>query len=226
MSSDRLSRKYGIPDGAGSGSLLREGTLERVPSRPPHAFERERLEALRELELFVRPDDPPMKSLARQAAGVCHSPIGLVSLMDEDAQRVIGSFGLEIDRVDRCDTICATTILQPSVLVVEDTRHDPRFRNLPGVLGEPYVRFYAGAPIFDASGLPLGTVCAVDVKPHDVSSRALHALQRFATLAATVLQTRLHFAQCRNTPLREGADAYLDTLLATFVEPRANVESI
>lgn len=35
----------------------------------------------------------------------------------------------------------------------------------PFVTGAPYVRFYAGAPVRDADGWLLGTVCVVDLQP-------------------------------------------------------------
>lgn len=195
-----------------------------VRSIAPVLEEEARLHSLHALEPYVREHDAIMANLARQAAAACRVPMALVSLMEEYEQRIVGAYGLDLTRVARCDTICATTILQPDVLVVEDASHDPRFESLPGVYGVPYVRFYAGAPVFDAEGMPLGTVCAIDTQPRELSSRALHALQRLAVLTTTVLKARQLFDSVRQSPgsLDElTADAQMDALLLTLVEGRS-----
>ena len=197
----------------GTGDSARLDPAANVPPLPIN--EVERLRALGAFRPFLHPHDPPMTSLARQAAALCHAPMGLVSVMEADEQRVLGGCGLSFDRVDRCDTICATTILQPDVLVVEDATLDPRFQNLPGVLGPPFARFYAGAPFFDRGGLPLGTVCAVASQPRGLSSRAALSLRRLATLAAAVLEVRLLAASSRD-------HARLNALILTFVEARSS----
>lgn len=206
-------------------SIARRDVLSVAGRTIRHPHEEARLAAIGELERYVRENDAPMASLARQAAMMSGTSIGLVSLMEEFDQHVIGKFGIDLNRVDRRNTICTHTILQPDVLVVEDTALDARFQNLPAVAGEPHFRFYAGAPIFDATGLPLGTVCAIDMQPRDLSSRSLYALQRIAVLAATLLETRRLFAESRDPRAssleREEIDGKLDALLLTLVEPRS-----
>ena len=46
--------------------------------------------------------------------------------------------------------------------VLHDTRKDGRFRTHPNVMGEPYIRFYAGAPLITSTGHRLGTLCAFE----------------------------------------------------------------
>ncbi|MEO0997876.1 MAG: diguanylate cyclase, partial [Pseudomonadota bacterium] len=57
------------------------------------------------------------------------------------------------------------TFLTRATLVVEDARADSRYAQNPLVLGEPHIRFYAGAQIRDSAGLPLGTLCLIDQMP-------------------------------------------------------------
>jgi GAF domain-containing protein len=74
--------------------------------------------------------------------------------------------------------------------VVEDLQADPRFSQLGVTTSAPYIRFYAGAPVIDANGLPLGSVCVLDTKPNSLDFRGLMTLSRFAAMAGAVLATR------------------------------------
>lgn len=168
---------------------------------------------LRKYEPLLHAGDALMVSIACEATDVCSSPIGIVSVMEEGQERFIGCVGTDIECVDRSVSICAHTILEPDPLVVEDVRLDARFRNLPYVVGPPFIRFYAGAPVIDRSGLPIGSVCVLHTQPHEVSSKCLLALGRLALVAAAVLETRLLAAATRDR-------SRLDDLLLTILEPR------
>jgi len=64
---------------------------------------------------------------------------------------------------------------------VEDATTDPRFATNPLVTGHPDVRFYAGVPLRNPEGFPLGTLCAIDTKPRRLTAdqqRGLAALGR------------------------------------------------
>lgn len=195
-------------------------------SAPPfHAFEKERLLSLRRFERFARSEDPLMVSIACEATDVCATPIGMVSLLGPDDEHVLACVGHEVEHVERSASFCAYAILEPDVMTVEDTLQDPRFRNNPFVVGPPFVRFYAGAPILDEGGLPLGSVCAIDVQPHVVSSKCLLSLRSLAAVAGTILQCRLLVTESRSrvAPPEETqvALARLDLLLMTLLESRA-----
>ena len=49
--------------------------------------------------------------------------------------------------------------------MVPDARADKRFKNNPYVTGEPYIRFYAGAPLTYQEDIRLGSLCLIDRKP-------------------------------------------------------------
>ena len=53
----------------------------------------------------------------------------------------------------------------PDVFVIEDALLDYRFKNSPLVLGEPYIRFYAGAAII-INDVKIGSLCIIDRVPH------------------------------------------------------------
>jgi len=76
------------------------------------------------------------------------------------------------------------------VLVVPDTAQDSRFSHNPLVTNEPYVRFYAGAPIITSDGFTVGTLCVLDTVPRDVGTMDFLPLVHFAQLARDVMEHR------------------------------------
>jgi PAS domain S-box-containing protein len=76
-------------------------------------------------------------------------------------------------------------------MVVPDTEVDPRFADNPLVTGEPNIRFYAGAPLCTSDGYRLGTLCAVDSTPRELSDEQLKALRDLGDLVMQLLETRL-----------------------------------
>ena len=49
--------------------------------------------------------------------------------------------------------------------MVPDARRDPRFSGNPLVMFAPHIRFYAGVPLVDRQGYPLGALCIIDSRP-------------------------------------------------------------
>ncbi len=92
-------------------------------------------------------------------------PTALISLVDVDRQWFLSRVGLDVCETSRDAAFCGHTLLSRETMVVEDTHSDPRFADNPLVLGEPHIRFYAGALIRDSIGLPLGTLCLIDQTP-------------------------------------------------------------
>lgn len=79
-----------------------------------------------------------------------------------------------------------------TAIVVPDAREDDRFCAEPLVTGDPWVRFYAGAPLRSRDGHKLGTFCLLDPKPRfDFTSERCIELQRFATLTSNLIEQHL-----------------------------------
>ncbi len=150
-------------------------------------MEAERLEVLRSLGVLDSRNDAAIDHLTTLAAHLFDSPIALVSLVDEDRQWFKAKVGLAADETPRDQAFCAHAIAQPpgSVMVVEDATLDPRFSANPLVLGEPAIRFYAGATLSTKEGFNLGTLCVIDDKPRPRPDEA--TLERLQLLARIVV---------------------------------------
>ncbi|WP_242665262.1 PP2C family protein-serine/threonine phosphatase [Nocardioides sp. PD653-B2] len=103
----------------------------------------------------------------------------------------------------REETFCDRTVAGGRPMVVEDAREDDRFAGLPIVVGG--VRFYAGAPLQDAGGNLVGTLCLFDDQPGSLDAEQLQTLEDLAAwaqqeLAATGEMTRAVEVQASMLP--------------------------
>ncbi|NML24422.1 sensor domain-containing diguanylate cyclase [Zoogloea dura] len=152
--------------------------------------EQQRLAALRSLDLLDTPPEPEFDRITKLLARSLQVPITLVSLVDESRQWFKSKVGLDVRETHRDHAFCAHTILQDSPLVVPDAQLDPRFADNRLVMDAPNIRFYAGAPIRSSSGHRLGTLCAIDSKPHNLSQEELDTLCDLAALVSNEIRLR------------------------------------
>lgn len=151
------------------------------PPIPPD--EAHRLRAIEQYKLGGIGREPPFDRVTRLAADLFGMPMSLVSIIGSDMQCFRGACGLESTGTPRDQAFCAFAILGQDVMVVPDALLDERFARHPLVLGDPYVRFYAGAPL-RIGGLALGTLCLIDSKPREFGA---DERRRLAGLADTVV---------------------------------------
>jgi len=165
---------------------------------PPPADESERLEALRRYDILDTPPEDGFDRATRLTVQLMDVPIALVSFLDEDRQWFKSCRGLYLRETNREIAFCAHDIYNDRVLVVEDVREDARFANNPLVTGEPGIRFYAGAPLITGEGHVVGSLCALDTEPRQVSDRKIEGLRDLAEMVVTQLEIR-----AKNRELRE-----------------------
>ena len=161
------------------------------PSIP--ADELRRLDALRALRILDTPADARFDRITRLAAQLFQVPIALVSMIDADRQWLKSQYGLDVRETPRSVSFCGHTILEPGVFYVADAALDSRFADNPLVVGEPHVRFYAGIPLYAASGEAVGTLCLIDTQPREFSEADQALLGKLARWAQETLiqhQTR------------------------------------
>ncbi len=159
-------------------------------ARLPHD-EAKRLAVLQTYGLLDTPPDEALDEITALAAGICGTPIALVSLVDASRQWFMSRVGLEDTETHRDLAFCAHAILEPSrLLVVPDAAADPRFADNPLVTGPPGIRFYAGAPLVTAGQAAIGTLCVIDTVPRELSNEQAQALRTLSRLVITGMELR------------------------------------
>lgn len=159
-------------------------------SQPLPNNETKRLEALRKYKILDSSPEAAYDSITALAATICEVPTAFISFVDKDRQWFKSKVGLDVCETDREVAFCAHTIMRDDVLVIEDAKENELFKDNPLVTGEPFIRFYAGAPIRNSEGMGLGSVCVVDRVPGKLTDVQLTALRDLAGLAMEMLETR------------------------------------
>jgi len=129
--------------------------------------EADRDAALAEFDLDAMQAGGQLDRIAAFAAALCDVPIALVSLVERDRQFFLSRTGLAVTETPRATSFCQYAMREPDVMIVPDATKDPRFANNPLVTGDPYIRFYAGAPLVADDGTPLGSLCVIDRTPRE-----------------------------------------------------------
>ncbi|MFY8017423.1 MAG: PAS domain S-box protein, partial [Inhella sp.] len=172
--------------------------------------EANRLAALAALELLDSPPEMMFNRLASLAASLCETPIALVSLVDDHRQWFKANVGLEeCAQTPREISFCAHAIEKPQMLKVVDAQLDERFKNSPLVLGEPFIRFSAGAPLQLPNGFRVGTLCVIDRVPRQLSTAQRHQLQELAALVVEALLARQEMRSSARQAARALAESEL-----------------
>ena len=160
-------------------------------SAPLPPDEAARIAALRSYSVLDTLPEHEYEDVAALASFICGTPISLISLVDENRQWFKSRVGLDAEETPRVQSFCAHTLTQPETLIVEDAQLDDRFADNPLVTGNPNIRFYAGAPIINAEGHVLGTVCVIDTKPRALSEAQIKALETLSRQVMALLEARL-----------------------------------
>lgn len=162
-----------------------------MKSAPLHSNEQQRLLALKRYEVLDTQAEGVFDDLTDLASRICGTPISLVSLVDTDRQWFKSRVGLDAEQTDRSIAFCSHAILQDDVFEIPNALKDDRFDDNPLVTGAPDIRFYAGAPLIAPDGSPIGTLCVIDQKPHDLTEDQKQALRILARQVVSQLELRL-----------------------------------
>lgn len=157
----------------------------RAPHAAPYPLlktEQQRLDAVAASGLVDSPADPAFDRLTWLAAQLTGCPMALVSLLTAERQYFKSRVGLEVTQTPREAAFCSHAILAPEGLVVADALADERFAGNALVLGQPYIRFYAGVPVTDRQSNRLGTLCVLDSAPRQLSQDQHRALKELAAI--------------------------------------------
>ena len=127
--------------------------------------------------------------IAREAFGVSGSFLNLagaevLTIKSQQSDAVYGpTIPLE-------DTFCGRTLDQLGPVVVPDARADARYADMPMVVEDPNVRFYAGVPLrVGEDHVKVGTLCLVDPQPRTLDDDDVALLEELGVWAERELAT-------------------------------------
>ncbi|MFD2569448.1 GAF domain-containing protein [Spirosoma soli] len=171
-----------------------------MTSAPLPPNESDRLKALKDYHLLDTLPEDVYNDITRLASEICRTPISVISLIDKDRQWFKSKQRLKSDETPREYSFCAHAILNPDeIFVVPDARLDDRFSDNPMTTGYPNIVFYAGVPLVNPDGYPLGTLCIIDNRPRTLTDNQLLSLQALAKLVNTHFELRKAKMELENT---------------------------
>jgi len=157
--------------------------------------EDDRLRKLYELGILDTLEEQAYDDLTRLAAEICGTPIALVSLVDRDRQWFKSHHGLNARETPREYAFCAHAILGDDTFIIEDSSKDERFADNPLAVGEPHVKFYAGAPLIMSDNNKLGTLCVIGNEARTITHAQKEALEVLARQVVSQLELRLNLKE-------------------------------
>jgi len=155
-----------------------------VPAAPPPLDEAARYSALMGYHLRQSVlGDAKADALVRKAVRQFRVPQSAIALVGRSTVYFVAEEGVGFHTVPRDISFCGYAIHSRATLIVPDATLDPRFADNPLVIGPPFVRFYAGAPLVDQDGYSLGTFCIVDTTPRSFAPEEAGELAGLSELA-------------------------------------------
>jgi diguanylate cyclase (GGDEF)-like protein len=152
--------------------------------------EESRLSELMRYEVLDTPREQDFDDITVMAAQICQTPMSVISLVDSNRQWFKSAVGISQKETPLDFALCTHTILGREPLIINDLQEDERFRNYPFVTGEPFMRFYAGVPLWSKSGHALGTLCVMDLMKRELSTSQIEALKALGRQVISQLELR------------------------------------
>lgn len=189
--------------------------------------ESQRLGALRRFKILDTEPESAFDDLTLLASHICGTPIALITLVDADRQWFKSRVGVTITETSRSIAFCSYAIQQRDLYIVPDALDNELFRDNPLVTGEPFIRFYAGAPLITPDGHPLGTLCVVDRVSRTLTSEQEEALQALKRQAESQLELRRNLLDLKLAlDERDRAEAAQNALITELRTALENVNKL
>lgn len=150
-----------------------------------------RIQALKALNILDTGNEEMFDEITQLASILCETPISLVSLLDAHRQYFKSNRGLTVRETPIEMAFCKYAIEEGTGLYeVNDTQESELFVSNPLVTGEPFIRYYLGAPVFDNTGTALGTLCVIDTIPRSLSENQKECLLFLSKQVTRLLEMR------------------------------------
>lgn len=146
-------------------AIINLRSVSKMPIAPFHPQQAERLAELYSYEILETEREREFDDIVKLAAATCGTAISVINFIDAERQWFKAETGLGVRETPLATSLCSHVILEDEFVEINDTLLDPRMSDNPLCCGDPGLRFYAGALLKTAGGLPLGTLCVLDNEP-------------------------------------------------------------
>ena len=156
----------------------------------------ERLQEILDLNLLTGEEDEILQEALAEATDALNLPIGLVSLVLNDAQYFAAMHGvdgwLEESRGTPLEwSFCVNVVRSGDPFIVEDAMLHPKTRDNPMVPQEG-VRSYVGVPLRTSKGQILGTFCVIGKEARKFEVEEVKTLEAWAERVMERIEERRH----------------------------------
>ena len=157
-------------------------------NNPSSEYETERVEALYKYKILDTQTEPVFDNLVYLAASICNTQFALINFIDTERQWFKSCIGWkgEVREIP----FCKYTILHSDIFIVLDSLIDERFKRNPIAIDERVIRFYAGVPLINCAGYPIGTLCVLDYISRSLSFKQVECLKVLAQQVMIILESR------------------------------------
>lgn len=158
--------------GASSAFLLSDAEKEQA-----------RVDAVTRTHLLDTGPEERFDRITRNAQQRFQVSTATVTLIDDERQFLKSAIGSVEQNMPKTRSFCNTAVETSQPLIIRDTFHDEKFKWSPLVLGDPFIRFYAGYPLRSPDGWTIGTLCVIDQRARPFSPSDEKFLRRLAMKA-------------------------------------------
>lgn len=158
--------------------------MSKINTFPIPPEEEKRIQSILDYQILDTNSEEQLDELTKLAASMFNVPIVLITIIDQKRQWFKSNHGLSLKETERSISFCQYTILGNDVLEISDTLQDERFSNNPLVKGEPFMRYYCGAPLTNENGYKMGSLALIDRMPRKLD---IHQKKTLKLLADQVI---------------------------------------
>ncbi|MDH3668014.1 MAG: GAF domain-containing protein [Paracoccaceae bacterium] len=151
-----------------------------------------RVAALRTYRIMDTAPEAAYDDITAMAARISGCGFSYISFCDETRFWLKSKVGYPEGFTERTRelSMCPATLLQSDLLIVEDMRKHPNYRDLPSVKNPPHTRFYCAMPLINPEGHALGTLCVWDPGKKSLDHDQQQSIRLLARQVLALLEMR------------------------------------
>lgn len=138
---------------------------------------------LQEPELCSMPIEPRFDRIARVTREALRVAAAGITVERNGDYWFKSVAGWDIDELPARRSLCHLAKASQGLVVIADAHEDASLAQHPLVTAKPFIRFYAGYPLRDRHNEFIGTLCAFDTRPRQLSASQVQVLHDLGAMA-------------------------------------------